>query len=85
MFTRRSAASPYLCPYQQVASHLIRLMRLLDDVLVRAPQFRTLNFDLLLALSIKLESLQPLLVTMAINSEHFQQVHSFKPLLIVRQ
>ncbi len=66
-------------------SYLIRLMRLLDDVLVKARQSRTLNFDLLLALSIKLESLQPLLVTMAITSEHFQQVHPFKPLLIVRQ
>jgi hypothetical protein len=66
-------------------SYLIRLMRLHDDVLARAPQSRTLNFDLLLALSIKLESLQPLLITMAITSEHSQQVHPFKPLLIVRQ
>ena len=85
MFTRRSAASPYLCPCQRVASHLILLMRLLGDVLFRAPQLKTLNFDLLLALSIKLESLQPLLITMAITSEHSQQVHPFKPLLIVRQ
>lgn len=66
-------------------SHLIRLMRLFDDVLVEALQSKTLNFDLLLALSIKLESLRPLLVTMATTGENFQQVHSFKPFLIVRQ